>query len=906
MSYTVIITEEVAANVAVTTQNYPITIEYNATNIAANTSYGNTEVAAYLASGTDTANITTTAQLNGGNVVSTGYVTAGGNIVGANLLTGGAVTASGNITAAYFIGNGSQLTGLSANYSNANVQAYLPTYSGNIGALTVTGNLTVTGSTTTVNTEIVNVNETVTGNVDAGNLRTTGQVSATGNITGGNVIAPIWTNAITGVTANGNIDIAPDGTGHVNINADVLRIGDNNSPAVIASRGTGNLTLQAHEGDTAQSNVRIVEGVNGNVEINLNGTGNLNTARISASGNVTAAYFAGNGSTLSSITGANVSGTVANATYATSAGSATTATLATYATTANAVAGANVSGTVANATYATSAGSATTATSATSATTAGTVTTAAQANITSVGTLTSLSVSGNVTGGNVVVPNGSKYRGDFTSGGTAGRSFFQTTDTSTSAPTFVSAIPGPNHIATPGTIGSATGLFSTNDGGNASIFGMYSYPTDAAIRSLSTGTGNINDITFKFGTGSTLAATITQGGNITAVGNLSSTQQTIVGTANVGTTSNIIISGKNIATDMAFAPNGANTTNIYNGRISIGTGFNGNTSFGGGTRVSVMDTIVRDNTNTNVRAIDIDSIVSLTGNVTNGSFRQQGLGSRLRVGGGSSGNSINLAGGGGQNNAVAALQPNIDVGNVAPYNLGNATVSHATLNGGFFTLYPGGNIGNAYGMLPSMIAQSDGNAAAVGNITNYIGFGTSAQAAPSVVGNLYAFYHPNVSNSAEHTATGLGMSAAARKAPNYYAFRNDDDVAQVKLGSLRAYHEYQYSTATSGTVNIDKNNAQIQYIAPTANVTVGSFQNFVTTASNSASSLNQTDTVTLIIKQGATPYTVSMPTGNASIKYASGNSTVGTTANAVTMINITGSNIGGAAMYLVTISPEFT
>lgn len=73
----------------------------------------------------------------------------------------------------------------------------------------------------------------------------------------------------------------------------------------------------------------------------------------------------GNGSGLSSITGANVTGTVSNATYAASAGSATTATSATSATTA---------------------------------TTAGTVTTAAQPNITSVGTLTSLSVSGTMTG----------------------------------------------------------------------------------------------------------------------------------------------------------------------------------------------------------------------------------------------------------------------------------------------------------------------------------------------------------------------------------------------------------------------------------------------------------------------------------------------------------------------------
>jgi len=80
MSYTVIITEEVAANIAVTTQNYPITIEYNATNLSDGGSYGNANVAAYLASGSDTANITTTA----------------------------------NISGAYILGNGSQLTGITA------------------------------------------------------------------------------------------------------------------------------------------------------------------------------------------------------------------------------------------------------------------------------------------------------------------------------------------------------------------------------------------------------------------------------------------------------------------------------------------------------------------------------------------------------------------------------------------------------------------------------------------------------------------------------------------------------------------------------------------------------------------------------------------------------------------------
>ena len=81
--------------------------------------------------------------------------------------------------------------------------------------------------------------------------------------------------------------------------------------------------------------------------------GNINTGGVvSATGSVTGSQFNGSGAGLSSIPGANVSGAVANATYATNSG---------------------------------------------------TVTTAAQGNITSVGTLTSLGVTGNITGGNINV-----------------------------------------------------------------------------------------------------------------------------------------------------------------------------------------------------------------------------------------------------------------------------------------------------------------------------------------------------------------------------------------------------------------------------------------------------------------------------------------------------------------------
>jgi len=107
--------------------------------------------------------------------------------------------------------------------------------------------------------------------------------------------------------------------------------------------------------------------------VNTN-SGAIAATSLAASGNVTGAYVKGNGSELTNLPAANIVGTVANATYATSAGSATTATTAT------------------------------------SATTAGTVTTAAQPAITSVGTLTSLTASGNITG-SYFLGNGSQLTG---------------------------------------------------------------------------------------------------------------------------------------------------------------------------------------------------------------------------------------------------------------------------------------------------------------------------------------------------------------------------------------------------------------------------------------------------------------------------------------------------------------
>ena len=160
---------------------------------------------------------------------------------------------------------------------------------------------------------------------------------------------------------------------------------------------------------------------------------------ITTTGNISVGNIIGNGQALTGLAGANVTGTVASATTAgtvttaaqpniTSVGtltslavtgnisagnvSATTftgaltglASSATVAASANSVAGANVSGAVGLATFAGTANAvagANVSGTVSSATTAGTVTTAAQGNITSVGTLSSLTVSGNITGGNL-------------------------------------------------------------------------------------------------------------------------------------------------------------------------------------------------------------------------------------------------------------------------------------------------------------------------------------------------------------------------------------------------------------------------------------------------------------------------------------------------------------------------
>ena len=212
---------------------------------------------------------------------------------------------------------------------------------------------------------------TTTGNVAGGNLTTAGVVSATGNVIGGNL------TTAGAVVATGNVS-----GGNITTGAKVVAVGNIDSTAGIfngdgfglsnipAANITG-LSLSGIANGT--SNVDIAT-ADGNISMAVNGTGDVvivsdagievtGTADISSTVTAPAftantGLFTGDAGGLSNVVGANVTGEVS------------------FAATANAVAGANVSGQVANALV------------------SGTVYTAAQPNVTSVGTLTSVEVSG--------------------------------------------------------------------------------------------------------------------------------------------------------------------------------------------------------------------------------------------------------------------------------------------------------------------------------------------------------------------------------------------------------------------------------------------------------------------------------------------------------------------------------
>ena len=211
--------------------NYTGLYGANASPIVPTTAYGNADVVALLAASTDGAN------------------------------TIGNISATGNITGVYLFGNGSQLSGLGATYSNATVSSYLASGLNSANIIT-------------------------TANVTGGNLTTTG---LGGSITGANLVTAATVSVSGNITAN---DFYGNGSGLTGITV-----------------GAGTQIING------TSNVSVA--LNGNTTI---GVANVTQAQISSQGisvvgNITGSYFIGNGSQL---TGLAAVSTANSATFLTS------------------------------------------------------------------------------------------------------------------------------------------------------------------------------------------------------------------------------------------------------------------------------------------------------------------------------------------------------------------------------------------------------------------------------------------------------------------------------------------------------------------------------------------------------------------------------------------------------------
>ncbi len=345
---------------------------------------GTTGVFATTLSATGNANI--------GNIGTGGLITATGNISGGNIITGGFVSATGNVTAPYFIGNGSQLTGIDATAiqnGNSNVQVFPNT----IVTTSVAGNANVFAVLGTG----IQANGTVSasGNVTAGNVDTGGLITATGNVTGGNLIT------------SGNVFA---GQLVANSGAYDTRLSVSTSTGIIEANSAGNATQFLPSGQvrlagasamvmsgtsdgsqlvlgTTQTDVNQLRGGDVTLQVGTTGTA-VSVLRLQNSGNLVAPAAI---SAAGNVTGGNViTGGVVTATGNVSGGNLTTG--GAVAATGN-VSGGNL----------TTAGlvSATGNVSGGNLTTAGVISSTGNANVGNLGTGGLVTATGNISGGNI-------------------------------------------------------------------------------------------------------------------------------------------------------------------------------------------------------------------------------------------------------------------------------------------------------------------------------------------------------------------------------------------------------------------------------------------------------------------------------------------------------------------------
>jgi hypothetical protein len=165
------------------------------------------------------------------------------------------------------------------------------------GNLTSVGNITGSGAITIqpfATNQNINLTTSGTGRVQIGLVDISGgsinntsigfSSASTGKFTQVDVDnIQIDGNTISSTNANGNIVLAPNGTGDVQLDADTVRVGDSGVAATVTTNGAGNLTLNTN-GGTNSGTITINQGINGNIDLTPNGTGEVNIPKVDIDG----------------------------------------------------------------------------------------------------------------------------------------------------------------------------------------------------------------------------------------------------------------------------------------------------------------------------------------------------------------------------------------------------------------------------------------------------------------------------------------------------------------------------------------------------------------------------------------------------------------------------------------------
>jgi len=544
-------------------------INASVVSASGNGTFANVDTGIVSASGNITgANILTGGLISaGGNLtsanVNTGIVSASGNITGANLITSGLLTVTGNITsgnanlgnaviANYFIGSGNNLS----NIQGANVTGTVANATHASTANTVVdgtqSNITSVGTLTSLS---VSGTANIGNNLNvSGNAEITGNLIVNGNITYVNVETLAVEDPI--IALGGGVNGAPLTNDDGKDRGSLLHY--YTSTPVDAFMGWDNSNGEFALG----SNVTVTNDVVafntfGNLRLNnllgsaANFSGNITAANANLGNAVIANYFIGSGNNLSNIQGANVSGTVANATHAS---------------------------------------------------TANTVTDGAQSNITSVGTLTSVSVSGNANIGNIgtgiITASGNITSANLLTGYISASANIDSANLNTGIVSANGNVTGAN--LTTGGLVSATGNVDANNinagniisaggnitGANLLTGGLISSTGNLTSANVNTGivsaSGNVDaanvNTSILSASSNITGANILTGGLISATGNLTSNN---VNTGIVSASSNV--TGGNLLTGGLISATGnLNSGNVNTGIMSATSNITGANLLTGG------------------------------------------------------------------------------------------------------------------------------------------------------------------------------------------------------------------------------------------------------------------------------------------------------------------------------------